>query len=111
MKSSIAKKFGFVALAAVLLLGGYVGTYLFIVKRSVSDGYGGDPSTPTYHYVAVGADLGGAVTRILFRPALNIDRRYIRRRYWEGSYVVETPAGTNIVYESDMTRYEAEHHK
>jgi hypothetical protein len=33
MKSSTAKMFAFVALAAVLLLGGYVGTYLFIIKQ------------------------------------------------------------------------------
>jgi len=111
MKSSTAKFFGFIALALALLVVIYVAAYLFTVKRVAGDAYGKDPSSPTYHYYVVGADLGRGVARSLFMPALKIDRGYIRRRYWEGSYIIETPTGTNVIYESDMGKYLAEHQK
>jgi hypothetical protein len=109
MKLSTTKLFGLAALTIAILMAIYIGIYLLTIQRSSALSYGPDPTSPTYCYYSVQADFrGGAIIQRLDIPLLSIDRRFIRRRYWEGWYIVD---GTNTVFEGDMSRYKANHHK
>lgn len=85
------------------IVGIYVSGYLLSVSRveSSSDSHPAPNGTRTLHVVS--ADLTGWKFR-LFAPALMLDRKIIRPRYWSAYYVVISGSTTNLEYDSDRYR-------
>src|SRR5688572_2385787 len=103
MRNGTEKSFQTFCLVFVLLAVIYVGGYLCTVRRSVSTGGWKPMPGGSKEYFSVDADLGGNITRPIFLPALKIDRRYIRKRYWASYYVVVNGGSTNIICHLDMS--------
>lgn len=107
MRDGVQKVFQWFGFGFVFLFALYTAGYLFTVRKTVSrSGAKQIPGGSREAYIN-SANLGGPVTTRLFSPALKIDRRYIRRRYWADWYVVIDGGKTNIIFPDDFSPEEA----
>ena len=102
MRSSFKEWLEWATLVVALLAAIYIGGYLLTVHKRFGWGSTGDPSRV---YWSVGADFPNRWLGVVFRPALAMDRGYIRRRHWEGWYELN---GTNKIYETEMRQKDQE---